>query len=204
MTTSTVRRALTVPAIAIASLALAACSGGGSDSADSPSAAAPASDPAASSPSADSSSSPAGGGQSDDAAPVEEAAAAASAAEKKHSGTVTEIDVNDDGSYDVEIVTGNAKVDATVAKDGSSVSEKTTKQKQDSDDDVKRAASATTTMTDAITTAGTAAKGEFTEAELTEDDGKVAYKVEIEASSGKHVVYVDAVTGAVIRVDQDD
>lgn len=115
--------------------------------------------------------------------------------------TIYEVEINKDGfEYDLELdaVTGK------VLKNDKSTEDKD--DKEDLDDNSSKVDSSKLAITreTAIETALIEANGTVTDVELERDDAQTFYKIEVEDGAKEVEVKVDANTGKVLSVDEDD
>lgn len=125
-------------------------------------------------------------------------------AEEHAGGTAYELDDQDDnGTWEIDVAVGDRSVEVTVSADGTSVVE--TEDDDDLDDDDRQALSvATITLEDAILTALAEVPGQLDDAELDDDNGTFAWEITIDVDNDDDVeVYIDVVTGEVLRVERD-
>ncbi len=141
-------------------------------------------------------------GSTPDAAPATQdatsALAAVELAEAEAGGTAFALDREDEG-WQVSVAVGSEEVDVDVDPSGTEILG--TEPDDDLDDDERTALDAATTrLADAVRSALAETGGTLEDAELTEEDGTVAWEVGL--ADGVEV-YVEAGTGAVLRVDRD-
>ncbi|MGB3954605.1 MAG: PepSY domain-containing protein [Brooklawnia sp.] len=104
------------------------------------------------------------------------------------------LDLDDDGSWEVEVISGERKFEFDISADGRTVLER---EEDDADDDkVSKLAQVQVPITDAISTAMTQVAGQFDDAELDEEDGRVVWEVNLDDDVDVHV---DVVTGEIVN-----
>lgn len=104
------------------------------------------------------------------------------------------LDLDDDGSWEVEVISGERKFEFDISADGTTVLER---EEDDADDDkVSKLAQVQVPITDAISTAMTQVAGQFDDAELDEEDGRVVWEVNLDDDVD---VQVDVVTGEIVN-----
>lgn len=145
----------------------------------------------------------------DDASPAPEARNdAALAAIETATGAVegegTAYEIDDDGmddNWEVSVLVGDRSHDVTVSADGQGVVEQSDEAAED--EDVQRLEGATIELSDAIERALEEVPGTLDDAELTEEDGVVAWEVSIDTQENDDVeVYIDVTNGEVHKVDR--
>ncbi len=122
------------------------------------------------------------------------AIAAADAAEALVPGTrAFDVEVDDDGGYNVDVSDGATVTEVKVVNGSATVAET-----DDLDDERAELAAAAVSLQDAVATALAANPGTVTDVELDDDDNStvVRWEIEIDLESGGEIeVYVDAATG---------
>lgn len=121
--------------------------------------------------------------------------------ERKLTGTIYEVEIKKDGyEYDLDLDAVTGKV---LKKDKS---KDDNDDQEDLDDNSTKIDSSKVTITTeaAIETALKEANGTVTDVELETEDAQTFYDIEIVDGSKKVEVKVDAITGAVLSVEQDD
>lgn len=138
-------------------------------------------------------------------ATIDSATQAIGTAEADAGGTAYSIgDTDFNRSWEVEVAAGDRGVEVTVAVETGEVVGR--EEDDDLDDDVRAGLpQAEVAIADAIPTALAEVDGTLDGAELTEDDGALAWKVSIDTADREDDVdvYVDIVTGVVRNVDRD-
>ncbi|MDO5618870.1 PepSY domain-containing protein [Kocuria sp.] len=121
-------------------------------------------------------------------------------AQSQVGGEATEIDFDDDNEWEVTLVSDGQSTEVTLSADGGDIVKQDDPDSLDSDDQ-QEFDSAQISLADAITTATDQHPGNIDEAELTTEDGTVAYKVDlyIGADNSELTVYVDASNGDVLK-----
>lgn len=126
-------------------------------------------------------------------------------------GWVKSIDLKQKNSgtyYKVELRQSNQEIDVRVdAYTGKILSVRKEKEDDDDDDAAAYAAASGKTLigaAKAATAATASVKGNVTEIDLDEDDGRFIYEVEIKDGRQKTEVGVDAFTGEVLYIDKDE
>ena len=103
-----------------------------------------------------------------------------------------ELGLKADGTWQVEVIMGERKVEFDISADGTQVLGRT----EDGADaaDIRRLEQAQVTIEEAIRTAMSAVAGRFDEAELDEEQGVIFWEVDLDAVD----VHVDAITGEIV------
>lgn len=127
------------------------------------------------------------------AAQVDPVLAAIAAAEEEAGGTAYEVDDQDeDGTWEIDVSTGDRSVEVEVASDGTA----TAGEEEDLDDDDRAGLEAAKVdLAQAITTALEEVDGTFDEAELEKEQDAHHWKVSIDVNGDDRDVLVDVVTG---------
>lgn len=121
--------------------------------------------------------------------------------ERKLTGTIYEVEIKKDGyEYDLDLdaVTGK------VLKKDKSKDDNDNQEDLDDNSTKKDSSKVTITTEAAIETALKEANGTVTDVELETEDTQTFYDIEIVDGSKKVEVKIDAITGAVLSVEQDD
>jgi len=121
-------------------------------------------------------------------------------AEAEAGGEAYEIDdIDDDGTWEVDVRVGDRSVEVTVDSEGTTVLET----EDDDLDGEDRAAldAATVTLTEAIEIAIDEAGGVLDDAELETDDGRQAWEITVDTGEHDDLEVLVSVTGDVIKVD---
>lgn len=121
-------------------------------------------------------------------------------AESEVGGEAMDLDYDDDGEWEIEVVTNGEYTEVTVSADGGTVQETDDPDSLDSEDQSEFDA-AEISLADAITTATDAHPGNIDEVELDTEDGTVVYDVDlyVGADNSELRVYVDAANGEIIK-----
>lgn len=125
-------------------------------------------------------------------------------AEAEAGGTAYEIDdEDDDEAWEVGIAVDDRGVEVKVSADGTTVTG--TDDDDDLNDERTGLQQAQVGIADAIETAIAEVGGTLDDAELSDDDGRYAWEVTVDADGDDDVeVYVDITSGEVLGVDRDD
>jgi uncharacterized membrane protein YkoI len=121
--------------------------------------------------------------------------------EKTLTRTIYEVEINKDGfeyDLDMDAVTGK------VLKNDKSADDKDDKEVLDDNSSKTDSSKVAITREAAIETALIEATGTVTDIELERDDSQTFYKIEVEDGTKEVEVKVDANTGAVLSVDEED
>jgi uncharacterized membrane protein YkoI len=121
--------------------------------------------------------------------------------EKTLTRTIYEVEINKDGfeyDLDMDAVTGK------VLKNDKSADDKDDKEVLDDNSSKTDSSKVAITREVAIETALIEATGTVTDIELERDDSQTFYKIEVEDGTKEVEVKVDANTGAVLSVDEED
>lgn len=133
---------------------------------------------------------------------VANALAAIDLAEAETSGVAYELDDEDDRSvWKIDVHVDGVGFEVTVNWEGTQVLSVDQDDTTDRDD-LEKLEVATLSMQDAITAAATESSGTLTNADLSEENGVVAWEIEFENERDDDVeVRVNAVTGEIVRID---
>lgn len=117
-------------------------------------------------------------------------------------GTAYELDdADDDGQWEIDVMVGDRNHEVTVAADGQTV---VSREEDDADtEDRNRLQQAQTTIEQAIEAALMEVPGNLDDVELDDDNGRTVWEVTVDEQNMQDVeVYVDVVTGDVVRADR--
>lgn len=103
-----------------------------------------------------------------------------------------EIDLEDDGTWEVGVIVGDRKVEFDISADASRVIDRD--EVAADTNDIRRLAQAQITIEEAIQTAMSAVDGQFDDAELDEKQGTIVWEIDL----GDVDVDVDAITGQIV------
>lgn len=104
------------------------------------------------------------------------------------------LDLNDDGSWDVEVLAGDREHEFTISADGAEILDQ--EESAADSDDVERLAQASVPLQDAITTALNESDGSFDEADLTDLAGTAAWQVDLDEPD--ETIHIDVASGEVL------
>jgi len=146
------------------------------------------------------------GGATSPARPAEEVnragMAAVQRAEESVEGVAFQLDdVDDDGSWRVDVAVGPDEVEVTVSADGSEVLGSRPGGQLD-DDDAAGLAAATIPLRQAIELALAEEGGALEDVELDREDGSFVWTVTVDRDGDDQDVHVDVARGEVVRVDR--
>lgn len=130
-------------------------------------------------------------------------ATAVSSAEDEAGGTAFEIDLEDDGEWEVSVAVGEEEVQVRVSADGSEVLDSRSDGTLDRDE-LAALEVATVPITEAVATALGEVGGTFDDADLDDDGGTVSWTVTIDRDGDDDVeVYVDIASGEILEIEND-
>lgn len=120
-------------------------------------------------------------------------------AETSQGGTAIEVELEADGTWEVELIVADQSVEVMISADGTQILGSDPPEPLDAGE---RSAfeTAKITLDDALVAGTDEEPGTIDEAELTSRQGQIAYQVEIYGDAGKKIVYVDAVDGSIVEV----
>lgn len=121
-------------------------------------------------------------------------------AESEVGGQAMDLDYDDDGEWEIEVVSDGQYTEVTVSADGGTVVETDDPDDLDSDDQ-REFDAAEISLADAITTATDEHPGNIDDVELETEDGTVVYQVDLYVGSDNSdlSVYVDAANGEIVK-----
>ncbi len=124
-------------------------------------------------------------------------------AESEAGGTAYEIDdEDDDTAWEISVAAGDQVLEVTVSADGTEVLGTESDGSLD-DDDRQAVDTAGISLGEAIVTALAEVDGNLDDVEVDDDGGTVSWEVTVDQGDVEHEIYVDVVTGEVLRVSTD-
>lgn len=107
-----------------------------------------------------------------------------------------ELDLNDDGTWQVEVILGERKHEFEISADGTQIVER---EESDADsDDVYRLVQVKVELIEAVRIAMARYAGEFDEIDLTSEDGVIVWEISLDDPDDVEV-YVDVASGEIVE-----